>query len=144
MPFSNSDDEFVKKSRGVLLMSSVKDLIKEEGVRSKAMWIIIISIWVLSWSLSLDNQTTSNYQVYANSDYGHHTLIFTLGIASSIVSAVGQLCFAKFADMTSRPMTYIVALLLYVTGYIIIPAGSKISSYIVVIYLVILEVLFWI
>lgn len=44
VPFSNSDDEFVKKSRGVLLMSSVKDLIKEEGVRSKAMWIIIISI----------------------------------------------------------------------------------------------------
>lgn len=129
--FSNSDDEFIKKSRGVLLMSSIKDLIKEEGVRSKAMWIIVISIWILSWSHSLDNQTTSNYQIYATSDYGHHTLISTLGIASSIVSAVGQLCFAKFADMTSRPMTYIVALCLYVAGYIIIPAGSTILSYIV-------------
>ena len=112
-------------------MSAVKDLVKEEGLRSKAMWIIVISIWILSWSLSLDNQTTSNYEVYAASDYGHHTLISTLGIASSIVSAVGQLCFAKFADVTSRPITYVFALLLYVIGYIVIPVGSTISSYIV-------------
>lgn len=130
-PMSNPDNKFIKKSRGVLLMSAVKDLIKEEGLRSKAMWIIVMSIWILSWSLSLDNQTTSNYEVYATSDYGHHTLISTLGIASSIVSAVGQLCFAKFADVTSRPITYIVALLLYVIGYTIIPIGSTISSYIV-------------
>lgn len=130
-PIPTSDNEFIKKSRGVLLMSAVKDLVKEEGLRSKAMWIIVISIWILSWSLSLDNQTTSNYEVYAASDYGHHTLISTLGIASSIVSAVGQLCFAKFADVTSRPITYVFALLLYVIGYIIIPVGSTISSYIV-------------
>ena len=128
---SDSDIGFIKKSRGVLLMSSVRDLIKEEGMRSKAMWVIVISIWILSWSLSLDNQTTSNYQVYATSDYGNHTLISTITIASSIVSAVGQLCFAKFADITSRPVTYIVALLLYVIGYVIIPTGSTISSYIV-------------
>lgn len=130
-PISNLDNKFIKKSRGVLLMSAVKDLVKEEGPRSKAMWIIVLSVWFLSWSLSLDNQTTSNYEVYAASDYGHHSLISTLGIASSIISAVGQLCFAKFADITSRPITYIFALLLYVIGYIIIPAGSTISSYIV-------------
>lgn len=128
---TKSDIGFSRKSRGVLLMESVKEMIREEGNGGKAIWIIIISLWILSWAISLDKQTTSNYEVYVTSSYGHHTLISTLGIASSVISAVGQVCFAKFADITSRPITYIVALILYIIGYIIIPAGNTISSYIV-------------
>lgn len=128
---SEPNDDNIKKSRGVVLMESINDMIKAEGKRSKALWIIIASIWILNWATSLDQSTTSNFQVYATSDYGHHTFISTLEIATSIIGAVGQLCFAKFSDVTSRPLTFIVALALYVIGYVIIPAGKTISSYIV-------------
>lgn len=120
-----------KKSRGVLLIESVKDLIKEEKGGNKVKWILIVSILILSWSVGLDLSTTKNYEVYATSYYNHHTLIATLGIATKIINAVGQLFFAKFSDVTSRPTTYAVALLLYVIGFIIIPTSSNISSYIV-------------
>ncbi len=102
---STTEDECFEKSRGVILIESVKDLMKEEGKGSKAMWVVIISILILAWSLGLNSSTTRNYEVYATSSYGHHTLISTLSIASDIINAVSKLFFAKFSVVTSRPTT---------------------------------------
>lgn len=127
---STEDKLMLKKSRGVLLIESVKDLIKGEGGQ-KAKWLLIFSILLLTWGVSLDLSTTTNYEVPATSYFNHHTLVSTLGIATKIINAAGQLFFAKFSDVTSRPTTYAIALMLYVIGYIIIPSSSSISSYIV-------------
>lgn len=121
----------ILRNQEVILIESVKDLMKRGGNGSKEMWIVVISILILAWSLVLDSSTTRNYEVYATSSYGHHTLISTLSIASNIINAVSKLFFAKFSDVTSRPTTFVVALFFYVVGYIIVPFGSAISSFIV-------------
>lgn len=127
---SNFDGN-IKKSRGVIRMEAINDMLKKEGKRGKAAWIIIVSVWVLMWALSLEKVTTSNYEVFATSEYGHHTLVSTLGIASGTVSSIGQMFFAKFSDVTSRPMCYIVSFFLFIIGYIVIPTGTTISSYVI-------------
>lgn len=127
---SNFDGN-VKKSRGVIRMEAINDMLRKAGKRGKAAWIIIASVWVLLWALCLEKSTTSNYEVYATSAYGRHTMIATLGIASNIISAIGQMFFAKLSDITSRPMSFIISFFLFIIGYILIPAGTTISSYVI-------------
>lgn len=86
---SDVHDECYKKSRGVILIEPVKYLMDEEGNRSKVIQIIVLSVLVLAWSISLESSTTSNHEFYATSTYGHHTLISTLRIATKIINAVG-------------------------------------------------------
>ncbi|CUM48552.1 unnamed protein product [Debaryomyces tyrocola] len=128
---SNTNDEFIKRSRGVILMDSIKEMIAMEGKRGKTVWVIGVAVWILMWALGLEKTSTSNYEVFATSSYGNHTLIATSGIASSIISSIGQMFFAKFSDTTSRPLTYVVSVGFFLIGYVIIPTSSTISAYII-------------
>lgn len=118
------------KSRGVILIESVKELMYQPG-KQHFKYAVYGLLLLLSWAAALDKSTTRNYEVVATSEYKKHTFISTLSIANSIISAVSDLFFAKFADLTSRPTVYFIAVFFFVVGYIIVPAGNTISSFIV-------------
>lgn len=122
--------DYLKKSRGVILIESVKDFMYTAG-NEKYKYGVFAIIYLLAWSAGFDKSTTRNYEPNATSSYGNHTLISTLAIATNIVNAVGDLFFAKFSDLTSRPLVYFIGVAIFILGYVTIPTGNTIASFVV-------------
>ncbi|KAG8776062.1 hypothetical protein FRC12_001117 [Ceratobasidium sp. 428] len=90
--------------------------------------MLYLSIAALAYVYSLDQNTTSNYLPYATSSFGKHSFIGTIGTAEGIITAVGKPCIAKIADLASRPFAYIVVLVFYVIGYILVACAQTVYS----------------
>ncbi|EPX71648.1 siderophore-iron transporter Str3 [Schizosaccharomyces octosporus yFS286] len=59
------------------------------------------------------------------------SLLSTLEIATSIISAVCKPILGKFSDVTSRPLTYAFVLMLYAIGFTVVASSSTISAYVI-------------
>ncbi|CCH46046.1 Siderophore iron transporter [Wickerhamomyces ciferrii] len=128
---SSSLNQKVYHSRGVQRAENVKVLM---DTSKQGKWFRIslaASLLICAWVYTLDSSTTSNYSPYATSSFGHHSMISTLDIATALMSSVCKPMLAKFSDVTSRPITYILALTLYAMGYIIVAASKTISAYVI-------------
>ncbi|KAK1227971.1 hypothetical protein PQX77_009018 [Marasmius sp. AFHP31] len=118
------------QSQGVNRMEAVYRAAQEPGGKTM-MWALGISILVCAWAYSLDSSTTSNYTVFATSSFGQHSNISALAIATKIISSVCKPFLAKLSDVTSRPYTYILVLILYVMGYIIVATCKTFAAYVI-------------
>lgn len=117
------------RSQGVTRMEAVY---REAKSDRKTLWLIGVSVLVCAWAYSLDSSTTSYYSVDASSYFKQHSSVLsTLSIATSIISAVSKPFIAKISDITSRPYTYALVLFFYVLGYIIVATCRTIASYVV-------------
>ncbi|KAI0742109.1 MFS general substrate transporter [Daedaleopsis nitida] len=98
------------------------------GQRSR--WFLFIGIGLASYMYSLDNQTTYNYLQFATSHFGQHSLISTIQVVQSILGefACGKPIIAKVADVTSRATAYLVVLVFYVSGYIVIAISPNVGT----------------
>lgn len=94
-------------------------------------WLFAISIFLTSFILALDATTTYSYQPYATSSFNRHSMVSTLTIANSVIGAVCQPFIAKISDISSRPTTYAVVLVLYVIGFIITACSPTIAAYVI-------------
>ncbi|KAF5366833.1 hypothetical protein D9758_006517 [Tetrapyrgos nigripes] len=119
------------QSQGVARMEAVRRT--AQGKTGKGtLYAISISVIICAWAYSLDSSTTSNYSAFATSSFEQHsTGLAYLSIATSIISAVCKPFIAKISDITSRPYTYILVLVFYVLGYIIVATCRNITSYVV-------------
>lgn len=120
----NRDD--IIKTRGVTRIEVVKD-----KMTGKLFWIFAGSIFLTSWVLALDATTTYNYQPYATSSFNRHSMLSTLTIANSIIGAVCKPFIAKVSDLSSRPTTYFIVLLLYIIGFIVTACSPTISAFVI-------------
>jgi MFS family permease len=126
-PISNVGD--IMQSRGVSRMEAVY---RESRSNRKIFWLVGASVLVCAWAYSLDSSTTSYYSVDASSYFKQHSSVLaTLSIATSIISAVSKPFIAKISDITSRPYTYLLILGFYIIGYIIAATSNSISAYVV-------------
>lgn len=125
------DDEKKTKSRGIKRIEKVRSTLDSTRKGKILKWMFFVSIFICAYASSLDSSTTYNYQPFATSYFQHHSMLSTLSIATSIISAVAQPFIAKISDITSRPISYIVVLVFYVIGDIIIASSTTISAYIV-------------
>ncbi|KAI0690338.1 drug:h+ antiporter [Cerioporus squamosus] len=91
-------------------------------------WFLFVGIGLASYIYSLDGQTTYNYLPFATSAYDKHSLISTIQVAQSVIIACGKPVIAKFADVRSRAQAYLVVLLFYVLGYIVIASAHGVGS----------------
>ena len=118
------------QSQGVNRMEAVYRAAQGPGGKTM-MWALAGSILVCAWAYSLDSSTTSNYAPIAASSFGQHSNISALGIATKLISSVCKPFLAKISDVTSRPYTYILVLILYVMGYIIVATCKNFSAYVI-------------
>ncbi|KAK7045369.1 hypothetical protein VNI00_007618 [Paramarasmius palmivorus] len=130
-PGTSTSDGSYYQSQGVTRMEAVYRVAKTSGGRT-TFWAIAISVLVCAWAYSLDSSTTSNYAPFVTSDFKEHSSgLASLSIATNIISAVCKPFVAKISDITSRPYTYILVLVLYVLGYVIVATCHTLSAYIV-------------
>ncbi|KAI0635481.1 drug:h+ antiporter [Trametes polyzona] len=108
---------------GVLTVEAAE---KVYGRYSK--WFLFIGIGLASYIYSLDGQTTYSYLAFATSSFDKHSLISTIQVAQSIIIACGKPVIAKVADVSSRGTSYIVVLVFYVIGYIVIASANGVGA----------------
>lgn len=65
---------------------------------------------------------------FSTSAYGAHTIVGTIAVVNSIISAVCQPFLAKLADLSSRPTAFVVSLAFYCVGFILIAASSNVGT----------------
>ena len=121
------------QSRGVTAMEAVHAHVYRKSKHGRlALWAVAISILISAWAYSLEQSTTSSYTAFATSDFSSHSSgLASLSIATSIIGTVCKPFIAKISDITSRPYTYILTLVLFVMGYIIIAFSPTLAAYVI-------------
>lgn len=99
---------------GVKQVEEFNRVLWRSGRKGKMLlWGLGISVMLTMFVYALDGSLTSKFfSIMATSTFGRHSDISTVGVASSIVGAVGRPFIGKMADITSRPTTYIIVVTL--------------------------------
>lgn len=122
----------VIKDRGVYRVEASKELMdnRRNGKVMKA--ILAISIIICSWAVDLDSSVTLNLAPWASSHYQKHSEgLGALTTAKGIITAISKPIYAQICNTISRPTTYVISVVLYTVGYIIVASSSTFSAYIV-------------
>ncbi|KAL2074272.1 hypothetical protein VTL71DRAFT_8050 [Oculimacula yallundae] len=82
--------------------------------------MLYVCILAVSIAFALDQPTTSAYDVYATGALNRQSFIGTIDIAEGIIVAVSGPFIAKICDVFSRQTAYIIVLVSYVLGYILV------------------------
>lgn len=77
---------------------------------------------------SLDGSTTWQYLTYATSTVFANSLTGTVTTAAAIIIAVGKPAIAKLADVFGRAESFIIVIILYCVGYIVIASAQSIGT----------------
>ncbi|KAL4875727.1 putative major facilitator [Aspergillus karnatakaensis] len=89
---------------------------------------LYVCILAVSVSFSLDQSTTSSYDVYATAAFNRQSYIGTIAIVESILIAVSKPFIAKLCDVFSRQTAYIYILVSYVIGYIVVASAPNAAA----------------
>lgn len=96
------------------------------------LWFVGISVLVCAFATSLEFGTTRFYAIPASGHYAQHsTVLGTLAIVTNIIAAVSKPFIGKLSDVTSRPYMYLLTLVFYIVGYIVVAASNSVQGYIV-------------
>lgn len=123
---TENEGEKITKTRGVSRIEIVK-----KNMTTVGLCIFAGSIFITAFVQALDGSTTYLYQPYATSSFDRHSMLSTLTIATSVIGAVCKPFIAKISDLTSRPIAYVLVLVLYVIGFIITACSPTIAAYVI-------------
>lgn len=87
------------------------------------------SIALLSFAMSLEQQTTINLTIFATSAFSSHALVATVGVVSSVVMSVAKPPMSKVADVFGRFEAFSLSVLIYIIGYIQQAAADSVRTY---------------
>lgn len=122
----------VIKDRGVYRVEASKELMdnSKNGKLMKA--VLGISIVMCAWAVDLDSSVTYSLAPWATSHYQKHSEgLGALTTANGIIAAISKPVYAQICNTLSRPTTYVISVVLYTVGYIIVAASNTFSAYIV-------------
>ncbi|KAF9269901.1 drug:h+ antiporter [Marasmius fiardii PR-910] len=91
-------------------------------------WFLFVGLGLASYIYSLESQTTYSYLAFATSAFNDHSLIATIQVAQAVIIATFKPVIARLADITSRGVAYIVVLICYVVGYIVIASAKRVEA----------------
>ncbi|KAF4609777.1 hypothetical protein D9613_012059 [Agrocybe pediades] len=93
-----------------------------------AKWALFISLGLAAYIYSLDGTTTYFYLAYGTSNFDRHSFLSTIQVAQAIIVAVGKPVIAKVADIRSRGLSFVLVIIFYVVGYIVIASAENVET----------------
>jgi len=69
------------------------------------------------------------YQAFATSSFSLHSALSTIAVVQAITLAIAKPVSAKISDVFGRAQAFILAVVLYVVGFIIVASSKGIESY---------------
>lgn len=92
--------------------------------------MLIAFLSLLMFAFSLEG-ITSQFNMIAASSFGMHSEIGAINTASEIINGISKPFMGKIADLTSRPVAYIITLVFYGVGYAVAASCTNMASYVV-------------
>ncbi|CZR66843.1 probable major facilitator protein MIRC (siderophore transporter) [Phialocephala subalpina] len=88
-----------------------------------------LSIFLMAFTVSLEQQTVLSLSVFATSSFKQHSLISTVYVVQGVVNAVIKPPMAKIANVFGRLEAFSFSIFLYVIGYIQMATSSSVQTY---------------
>ncbi|SJX62398.1 related to siderophore iron transporter mirc [Sporisorium reilianum f. sp. reilianum] len=97
--------------------------------RRRGLYLLVYSaIFCVAYVTSLDSNTGYLYLNFACSEYGALASFSTVAIVQQMVFAIAKPPIAKLSDVVGRPQAYMLSLVFYVCGYIVVASTSSLRS----------------
>lgn len=130
-PVKPNDAPTVTTEIGVSRVEAFNKVLYQSGKSGKILlWLLGVSIGLTMFAYALDQGITySVFSTMATSTFGQHSSIAAVGTASQIMRAISKPFIGKLADITSRPTTYVVILVIYVVGFAVAASSSTFAAY---------------
>ncbi|GAC98148.1 major facilitator super [Pseudozyma hubeiensis SY62] len=97
--------------------------------RRRSLYLLVYSaIFCVAYVSSLDSNTGYLYLNFACSEYGALASFSTVAIVQQMVFAVAKPPIAKLSDVVGRPQAYVLSLVFYVCGYIVVSTTASLRS----------------
>lgn len=105
-----------------------KDAAQEAWKRRRRSYIIVYSaIFCVAYVTSLDANTGFLYLNFACSEFGALASFSTIAIVQQLCFAIAKPPVAKVSDVFGRAKAYLVSLVIYVLGYIVVSTAPSLS-----------------
>lgn len=91
---------------------------------------MFMGILIIGWAYGLDGLVRYTYQSYAASSLGVHTLLSTINVLRSVISAAVYTPAAKLADVAGRFELIAVSVAFYIIGTVIESTATSIHAFI--------------
>ncbi|KAL9085449.1 MAG: hypothetical protein Q9165_007599 [Trypethelium subeluteriae] len=88
-----------------------------------------LGLYLMAFSTSLEQQTTTNLTVYATSAFSEHSLVATVTVIQGVIQAVIKPVMAKVADVFGRYEAFSISVFVYVIGYIQQAASNNVKTF---------------
>lgn len=88
-----------------------------------------VGIFLLSFVCYFNRAVAVTYESYATSEFGDQSLIATISIVTTVVSAATYPVAAKMSDIAGRLELLILSVVLYVVGTVLLAACKNIQTY---------------
>lgn len=97
--------------------------------RRRGLYLLVYSaIFCVAYVSSLDSNTGYLYLNFACSEYGALASFSTVAIVQQMVFAIAKPPIAKLSDVVGRPQAYVLSLVFYVCGYIVVATTASLRS----------------
>ncbi|KAI7226420.1 hypothetical protein KC352_g15717, partial [Hortaea werneckii] len=90
---------------------------------------LFIGVFLIAYAYGLDGQIRNTYQTTALSTFGEHSLISTVNVVRTVISAAAQPTAGKIADVFGRLEVVYVSVLFYVVGTIIQASSNTVGTF---------------
>ncbi|CCE64217.1 hypothetical protein TPHA_0G03780 [Tetrapisispora phaffii CBS 4417] len=91
--------------------------------------MIFFSLFLICYAYGLDKKTRTTYVTLATSSYKEHSLMSTVTCITKVISAAGQIWFARASDIFGRKLIFGLSVIFYVIGTVIESQATEISRY---------------
>lgn len=113
-----------EKSRGIRRVEIISSQYGKVGK-----FFVFFCLFLVGYSYGLDSSVRYQFQSFAQSSYGTHSLIATINIATSVIAVAAQPFYARLSDVFGRAELLCVCILFYVVGTILESQARNASIY---------------
>ncbi|KAK1990954.1 major facilitator superfamily transporter [Colletotrichum falcatum] len=119
-----SDDGSAYKQEGVKKVEAITSVWSV-----KMLWTVFVLLYLVSFTDGLLQSVEGNLTPYVTSAFGHHGLLATTSIVSTILGGVSQLTIAKIIDIRGRAEGFVGMISLVTVGMIMMATCQNVETY---------------
>lgn len=86
-------------------------------------------VFICAYVYALDGTLRYTFQVYATSSYSEHSLYTTVNVIRAVIAAASQPTYARLSDFFGRLELFIVSIVLYVVGTVIMSQAFDVQRF---------------
>lgn len=131
-PPTLEQDHGIHQQAGITKVEAFNKTLYQSGASGKLLlYVLVLSLGLTMFAYALDQGITYQFNAIAASAYESHSSLGAVNTATSIIRAISKPFLGKLADITSRPTTYVVVLVVYVVGFAVAASSPSLAAYII-------------